>query len=596
MKKIICTVLSLLMLVSFAACNTTETPTDSDETTLTETESVATTESETIQTTESEKETVTETETQTEVETEPPVEAALPEGEPDLTFTCADGMVQSQYNEMTATDFRAAAKYYAEAGYILHSSNRVGETRSATYLSAKDDSYYTLLYNGGKGELTIGYKETGKAALAEGLSLAEASASEFSGEMTTTVTQLDTSKLNGMSYIVKLSDGSFLVIDGGYEESLDNFYATLCKLNGGEEDIHIRGWFLSHSHGDHFYMFRKFADTMANKVKLDTVFYAPAGNVKGADPYFVSQLPNQIKKFTGAVLCQVHTGMVLEFVEVKVEVLFSYEQTYKTLDPDNFNETSTAIRLSNGEGSMIFLGDLGINGCNWMIDAYGEALKSDMVQVAHHGVENSPMAVYDLIKPTSVFWPCDEGLMGNTRGEVRQPLIIAEYAKEHLVHGYGNITRLLSHKAEASELLDVMPKRAGEFKNSAHASGVTRKNGVMCYTVLQDKGDPYVAFDIDPVSTEKYNAVKLVVSADACEGSSAIFFSTSENKGFAAERSKGIGQQGISVDGETMTVLVYLGNLEGFTGDLTSLRIDLGSKAGQTIELHSIELYWVDVD
>ena len=47
---------------------------------------------------------------------------------------------------------------------------------------------------------------------------------------------------------------------------------------------------------------------------------------------------------------------------------------------------------------------------------YGENLKSDMVQVAHHGGNGATEQTYTLIRPTVAFWPCDRA---NYQGYIR---------------------------------------------------------------------------------------------------------------------------------------------------------------------------------
>ncbi|MGN1203185.1 MAG: hypothetical protein ACI4RF_07795, partial [Eubacterium sp.] len=64
---------------------------------------------------------------------------------------------------------------------------------------------------------------------------------------------LDQSEVDcGMSYVIKLCDGSFFIIDGGYfsKGECDRLYNFLCEHSG--DKITISGWFCSHAHKDHF--------------------------------------------------------------------------------------------------------------------------------------------------------------------------------------------------------------------------------------------------------------------------------------------------------------------------------------------------------
>ena len=246
--------------------------------------------------------------------------------------------------------------------------------------------------------------------------------------------------------------------------------------------------------------------------------------------------------------------------------------------------------------AMIFLGDCGAAVCNWLVNTYGTALKSDMVQVSHHGCETATAAVYDNIAAHTVFWPCNEALMNTYRGElVKQHILEAEYSKEHILQSYGNVTRPLSHKANVT-YIDVFPSDASLVSGSGYVSDINITDGALRYTVAGTGVDPYVSFKVNGVKATKYNAVKIVM--DAADISSAgIFFRMSTNTGFIAENYKAFGTPGTSNDGK-MTVIVFLGDVAGYKGNLTHLRIDCGNSntVGQTVDIYSIEMYYIDID
>ena len=43
-----------------------------------------------------------------------------------------------------------------------------------------------------------------------------------------------------------------------------------------------------------------------------------------------------------------------------------------------------------------------------MAEAYGEALQSDIMQLAHHGFNGGVLEMYQLVDPKICLWPCDE--------------------------------------------------------------------------------------------------------------------------------------------------------------------------------------------
>jgi hypothetical protein len=247
---------------------------------------------------------------------------------------------------------------------------------------------------------------------------------------------------------------------------------------------------------------------------------------------------------------------------------------------------------------MIFLGDAGMNASNFLVSTYGDALKSDMVQVSHHGCENATAELYDMIAAHTAFWPCSEGLMATYRGEkVKQHILSAEYTVENLLHGYGDITRPLSYKSSI-ELFSIMPRSASVVSTSSHAGNVRYEDGVLKFDVTGtgEKLDPYITYTLKNVSTEKYNAIRIVVDSNATKSSSIYFTTGGDPVGkFVAEKAQGFGVMGEGIDGKTVLV-GYLADVDGYTGKFSSIRLDFGHEYGQTIEIYSIDLFYIDVD
>ena len=525
----------------------------------------------------------------------PEIDAGLPGYVEDYSYVTADGYELKQYDLMSIDDYYAAYKYYLEEGFSLYSENLVGEAVSATFV--KGDEYAVVMFNSDMEELYIGYSESGAEAFPEYIT------SYGEGGIVPTVTQHYSEDSNGMCYFLKLSDGSFIILDGGYDFDTEDAYNTLVKLNGSEEGIIIRAWLITHAHADHYEMFETFSNSYADKVTLERVMYSPIkrdGGIVGHDAYFNKSIQGAVARFEGAVLCPVHTGMSFSFGDVKFEILVSPEHIYKEYDPEDFNETSVVSRAVHADGSMIFLGDCGINACEWMLDAYGDGLKSDMVQVSHHGGETAIAEIYDAIQAHTLFWPCNEPLLNTERGgTVKQHILEAEYSKEHLLHSYGNITRAISYKAEEPTYIDLFPVTLTQnFYTSPNVGNFRIEDGVIKYEVIAGSGsglDPNFCYQLRNVKTSKCNAIRIVVNSEALGGELRYTAGSDKAFGWSEEKIQRLGVTGESEDGKT-TLIIYLADVEGYTGSLTSLRWDFGSKIGQTVEIYSIEGFYVNVD
>ncbi len=238
----------------------------------------------------------------------------------------------------------------------------------------------------------------------------------------------------GMGYIITLEDGSFLMIDGGAAESgsqdhvriyrvLRDLYYLAHGYQSNETDHRIRlaAWYLTHAHGDHSGSFTRFATTYGAKIDAEKMI---ANLVSDSESYNSYNPNNRFRDQIGTVLnsfktrmayYKVKTGWKFYIRNVELEVLFTHED----LCPERlyyFNDSSTAIRMTiyntDGRGNrngtpttVLWVGDMFQKGCQFMRATYGNYLKSDMGQVAHHGYQGCDWEFYQLVAPTVMWWP-----------------------------------------------------------------------------------------------------------------------------------------------------------------------------------------------
>lgn len=518
-------------------------------------------------------------------------EAALPKGMPMMNYICGDGMSLDQYFVEGEAAFYSACAHFATEGFERYCYNKKGNSIAATY--TKGDEYYSLFYLSEGRDLYIGHKESGALDL-------PAQTLEYEKLIETTVTQGYSKQINGMTYVFHLADDSFIIVDGGYATDAENLYKTLCALAGRDSDFHIRAWFMSHAHGDHYPAFGAFGDSYADKVTLDCFMYSPLTEESARENQYLTgrDVLADVEKYEGARAVQIHAGMVFQFADMKVEVLYTPEYIYKDYAFYDINESSLALRFDNGEGSFISLGDCFHNVSNFLIKAYGDTVKSDMLQVSHHGVEQATIELYKLIDPSMAFWPCNEDLLSNTRGTTtKQYLLSCPTIYEHVLHGYGNVTRPMSYRPEPAETADLLNGDFNFAKNS-HVGDLSLENGVLKYTVKVEEGasDPFIYAKLSGLDTENYNALRLVVRTTDYNNSNVyVTFDNMKANAFVAKAGKTLGTQGEGENGEH-TLLVYFGNIEGYQGSLNGIRIDIGTGNGQVVEILSAELFYIDID
>lgn len=259
-----------------------------------------------------------------------------------------------------------------------------------------------------------------------------------------------------MSYVIKTRNGKIIVIDGGYvtEDSDAEYLLSFLQDITGKTVPNVDAWFFTHPHADHIGAFEGLAERHASEITVDTIYYnfpsdeqvetyCPSGSVSStinAIKNFESLIPN-IKKADGTAVnvveilarhqnkCRgsfaidtVHFDILLTCEDVFAAAetdttLYSgtlstngkayTNQTIKQLLYDDFgNNTSCVIRMTVGGKNVLFLGDLAEPG-GIVLRSYHDAnaantskyfnLKSDIVQMAHHGQNAVAKNVYGLI-------------------------------------------------------------------------------------------------------------------------------------------------------------------------------------------------------
>ena len=111
------------------------------------------------------------------------------------------------------------------------------------------------------------------------------------------------------------------------------------------------------------------------------------------------------------MLHPVSRGQTIQVDDVTILVL---NDRYE-LGSDKGNNAGIVYKLYVNGRSILFLGDMGYEGGNRLLaDVGAEALKSDIVQMAHHGQNGVGQAVYQAIDPSICLWPTPDWLWNNS--------------------------------------------------------------------------------------------------------------------------------------------------------------------------------------
>ena len=257
------------------------------------------------------------------------------------------------------------------------------------------------------------------------------------------------------NFYIRLPNNSLVIIDGGWRiedrsrftvsELLTNMYHEMCDITGNDI-IKVPLWIITHGHSDHvgvaeflhtlplakkfvidriLYNFPAISHTddgiMPTKEKIDELnadldkWHKSAGkeipyeNIFYNCPFYVPDayhyelICREAFKHYNALLIKAHSGMKLNICGVVFDVLHTPEDDMPAIFK-NKNDLSIIIKMTYQGSSMLWLGDMCEIPSTSCVKMYGDFLKSDAMQVSHHGWGAATPEFYDRVKPTVLFW------------------------------------------------------------------------------------------------------------------------------------------------------------------------------------------------
>ena len=218
------------------------------------------------------------------------------------------------------------------------------------------------------------------------------------------------------SFIITTADGKVIVIDGGFRCDAEKLISRLKEITGNNTP-HIDAWFLSHAHCDHIDAFMEIIEKHPDELSFDRVYYN-FPSVKYFEAYenheahtvaeFYALLPRFADK---ACIVSQYDSYVIG--EAKIELLYSPDPDFTH---NAVNNSSIVFRLTLGKKTVIFLGDLGVEGGRKLLRLHGERLKSDYCQMAHHGQNGVGRGFYEAAAPKACLWSTPDWLWNNDAG------------------------------------------------------------------------------------------------------------------------------------------------------------------------------------
>lgn len=204
-----------------------------------------------------------------------------------------------------------------------------------------------------------------------------------------------------MSYVILTEQDNAIIVDGGRPEDLP----LLREIVQGHP---IKAWFLTHPHLDHITGFCEVVRTGDPAFAIEAVYYNfPSVDYAKFDdndtPTVTLEEFLEIQPLVADRCHIAHTGDVLTIDGIRIEVLYHFEESYN-FSYKCLNNTSLAFRVDTEATSVIFLGDLGPEGGDKLMELSMDKLKADYCQMAHHGHSGVSSDVYIQIDPKVCMW------------------------------------------------------------------------------------------------------------------------------------------------------------------------------------------------
>lgn len=285
----------------------------------------------------------------------------------------------------------------------------------------------------------------------------------------------------GMLYIVKLSDNSLFMIDGGHirqwnEEAIEGLWQFLLKITNTSEDgtIRISGWYFSHAHDDHINGCTKLLNRHYKQIILERVLYNfPCYQMSRGYVLSTFDMKEIVSKlYPQTKLLKLHTGQKFDLADMTVEVLYTHEDAAEKEDLSkihlwDFNCTSTILKLMIDGKTVMMLGDTNEETEQFLAKySVKEIWKSDMVQVAHHCF-NYLDTLYEWISAPVAMLPNSH--FGAHRPENLPKLdSILKYVKDNQIYYEGEGTDAFVVTEDGWKQVERTPLIGGEYDYSGY--------------------------------------------------------------------------------------------------------------------------------
>ena len=280
-----------------------------------------------------------------------------------------------------------------EAGYTKYTENVMGGiVYCATY--TKGDTVVNAQY-GGESDKSIRFIIDPLANTA--LPAITAPEDANANVTVTSVTQLwDTN----LCIIFQLSNGHFVILDSGNNGKQKVISDFLRKMAPDGKPV-VEAWFFSHFHQDHVGGFIDYmgVSSLTRYVTVKSIVYnfpsdqliqtahKSTTDMNNMKLWYDKRIPTLKEK--GTTIYQARTGQKYYFGNAEIEILWTFDDMMPyNIFADVTNHTCIGFTVTIAGQKFMLTGDSTEDEFRMVTKKYGDYIKSDFVQLAHHGSGN----------------------------------------------------------------------------------------------------------------------------------------------------------------------------------------------------------------
>lgn len=212
----------------------------------------------------------------------------------------------------------------------------------------------------------------------------------------------------GMCYTITDEQGHLIIIDGGFDLNSELILNQIVA-----HDSHVDAWIITHPHQDHVSVFLNLMegdfdfdiDTIY-AVDFDAEYYESVVAQYDGGYEFFERFNNVTEGLDN--LTYVKIGDDFDLCGLDMKVLSAWTDDDPDYLGDPVNQGSMVFKLSGKEKSMLFMADC--HSLEYKLkDLWGDELKADYLQVAHHGIGATTSTDFDaFVDPEVAFFDLPE--------------------------------------------------------------------------------------------------------------------------------------------------------------------------------------------